>query len=816
MYLSRYRHQIFPTIFIIINMLFLGGCITLTDFEASHDQNSHVIGVVRDDENIGQSFISRRQRLNSIFLWLNLETDSIDQNGILNVNLYYTPDDQDPIAVVPVSFGSVAAYNPVKIDIPPHINQVDQRYFIELTTSGGAVQVFGKSENSYPYGQTYINRIPANSDIAFRLTYDYNLSSVFLDIKNILRKSWLIFPIAITLFMPGWLLINISGLNKHFDFGETTALSISLSLALIPVLMTWTTPFNLSWSSYSISILAGILLIISIYRLVRQSKYELFSKNKLDLALVGIFAATLFVRLAMIRDLTAPAWVDSVHHGVITRLILEKGGFPETYLPYINIGNAHYHPGFHSILAVFLWLSNLEIHTGMLVFGQVINALSIFSVYLFTKTFTKDRTAAIFAAIITGFFSPMPAYYTSWGRYTQLIGLLIFPAVLALIKLLLDKYLNLSAKKISIEPIWLTFITAIACGGVTLTHYRVAAFLFLFIGILFVFRLFSHIRSATLQYIWYDLSKLTVFTFIAILITLPWLPSAIKTLILPKVNKWTGVSIPAFSDFSWGYLTSALGQYTLVLAIAGTIWGLVQRKKFPLVFSIWIGLLFFVANLGALRLPGGGLINNTSVEIALFVPISALCGYLLSQVFTLWRKVLPQRWHPIYNSSICAIIVVLIFIAITQLMPILNPVTILYKENDGQAIAWINKNVPQKETFLINPFAWGYGLYAGNDGGYWITPLTGNKTIPPPVLYGLDNSVEKIERINEISQFVIDNGSDADKLYKYLQSFDIRYIYIGDRGGVLSAKALNKSNLFEQVYNQNSVGIFKLTDTQLK
>ena len=30
-------------------------------------------------------------------------------------------------------------------------------------------------------------------------------------------------------------------------------------------------------------------------------------------------------------------------------------------------------------------------------------------------------------------------------------------------------------------------------------------------------------------------------------------------------------------------------------------------------------------------------------------------------------------------------------------------------------------------TVLINPFTWGYGLYAGNDGGFWISPLAGRK-----------------------------------------------------------------------------------------
>ena len=35
------------------------------------------------------------------------------------------------------------------------------------------------------------------------------------------------------------------------------------------------------------------------------------------------------------------------------------------------------------------------------------------------------RIGGLAAALIVGVFTPMPAYYTSWGRYTQLAALLI-------------------------------------------------------------------------------------------------------------------------------------------------------------------------------------------------------------------------------------------------------------------------------------------------------------------------------------------------------------------------------------------------------
>jgi hypothetical protein len=114
--------------------------------------------------------------------------------------------------------------------------------------------------------------------------------------------------------------------------------------------------------------------------------------------------------VVMARDLSAPAWVDSIHHAAITRLILEKGGYPSTYAPYIDIDATEYHAGFHSVLASFQWLSGLDSPEAMLLLGQVLNALIVFAVYLLAVALTHHRSAGLGAAAIAGLFTPMPAY----------------------------------------------------------------------------------------------------------------------------------------------------------------------------------------------------------------------------------------------------------------------------------------------------------------------------------------------------------------------------------------------------------------------
>ncbi len=285
------------------------------------------------------------------------------------------------------------------------------------------------------------------------------------DLATSLPDWWLALPLLLLLFSPGRLLletVDAIGRSRRFlklersgqcesflavwDWSERLALSLGLSLAIIPLLMLWTTTFGWHWSRAAVwtaAVLTVLALAALIWRRLRREKpggdsERLPGPDRYDLALLAIFGLALAVRLMMVRDLAAPAWVDPVHHTTIVRLIVEQGAYPPSYEPYVRALHASYHAGFHSLVATFHWLSGLEISRAMLLLGQVFNALSVLAVYLLTTSLTKDRLAGLFAALATGFLCSMPAYYASWGRYTQLTGLLVLPVCAALLMRLLS------------------------------------------------------------------------------------------------------------------------------------------------------------------------------------------------------------------------------------------------------------------------------------------------------------------------------------------------------------------------------------------
>ena len=831
------------------------GCVTMNDPEASQEYRADVVAAASPGHIVGQTFISRRPGMNTIQLWLRPEPNSAPPNGTLAFQLYHSPQDTSPLVTRLVSFDYVSKNNPVSLTFPSLPDPAGQSYYLTLKTTDGVVQALGRGEDSYPSGQALVGGKPQDADLSFRLGYDYGPAAMLADFQRALTNAWLFIPMVLTLWLPGRLLLHFFGQQGRFDWGERTALSVGLSLAVIPILMTWTSLVGVPWSQIGVWVITLALTGLYIWLWWRERatssppgdaldrcSFTQTEKGKgqwINLALGAVFISTLVVRLAMARDLSAPPWVDSVHHAMITRLIVELGRFPPTYAPFLNIETANYHPGFHSQLAVFHWLSGMDIATAMLLFGQVLNALTVFAVYLFTTTFTEDRVAGVVAALIAGLFTPMPAYFTSWGRYTELASLVMLPAAMALIKLLLDlkkpgqQDVTLNAIETpqdypgEIAPsqstsstitgnsgitLWrLVLPAAIACGGLFLTHYRVIIFLACLIIAYLLGQVFYYIRERRLwSSLLMDVGLLALVALVAIGLTLPWWPSTLRTLVIRNISWGQGTVTAAFSDFSWGYLTSALGKYALELAGAGLVLAIILRPRFAFTMVVWVGLLFGLANLGVFGLPAQGFINNTSVEISLFLPVAALVGYLAGRMVYFIQRLLPARWHWVWHTSLAAAGIILALFAARTLMPILNPITMLFREVDRPAMTWIQENIPPDETVLINPFWWGYGLCAGSDGGYWIVPMAGRKTMPPPALYGISNTKANIQQISEVCTQVMAHNADPQGLHDELVTQGIHYVYIGGRGGVLYPEQMVNSGLFKELYHQDGTWVLEV------
>lgn len=810
---------VLPTLFISI---LLSGCSTFFDPESSLEYNADQVGMVNSTSKIGQLITSRHTRINGITIWLSrTNNDNNDAIRQLTLGVYESQISENPIATTTVSTRSITQYTPVQISFPPITKPDSGSIFIEITSQDEII-VHGRLEDSYPGGQAYHNRVPIDADIAFRLTYLYDIHDLWDDLLNIRSQIDLLLSLLTIILIPGYSIVRVFHLNRIFPATVQLAFSVGFSLALLPLLYLFGTHLGIKITQHLIQgfiIICALIILITYlpdrynpntFRVLRNIK-EFFRKplNKHTLSEILIFTSLLIilfiaflVRMIMIRDLATPAWVDSIHHGMITRLILENGSLPQTYLPYLDIETTLYHPGFHSSLAAFISLSGVDISHGMLLMGQVLNASMALSVYMLTASLTRKPVAGLLAALITSTLTAMPAYYTSWGRYPQLTGLIILPIPFVLMTTANNQFSR-------VKKIFLLICAAIATAGLLLVHYRVASFLACLLISWFIIEFFVSRGNLkrSLKYLFFNV---TPFIILTVVLAFLWLIPVIRDTILPRMRpNHSEASLVFFSDFSWHYLTPIFGKQVIALAILGIIWGLLNKQKVAAVMIGWVLLLFLIANLDALNLPGGSFVNNSSVTIMLFIPLSVMAGFIIEKIFNLWKEYFIGYMRYFFIIAVIIFSTIVSISGSRQMISILNPTTLLSRQEDLAALKWIDENIPDDNVILINPFSWGYGLFAGNDGGGWIPTIAGNQTIPPPVLYGLGSEMNK-SNINQICQEVIRIGTSPDDLWKYLTENNIYYIYIGARGGVISPHNLEASSHFESIYHRENTWLFHI------
>lgn len=826
-YLNRFSIK---ACLLFLGIFFLSSCATLSDPETTQTYHTDMVGYADGTHSLQQTIQTRQKRIDGIFLWLQSTPDSNSQDGKITFELYNPPEASSPWATTSIKPSTYRPDQPVLIIFKPVANTSSGSYKLVITARDCTLQVFGRAEDAYAQGTASQDDAILPADIAFRVKYKYDVQALWEDFISIFPQSWLIVITFLFFIAPGSLLLSKLKVDQFFNPAERIGLVVAINIALPVCIMEWSSLFDFKWTKGAVwCVYVGVVIIYIFLRMkaIQQAvKQNLllqdpstswlmqlalwFRKNRFLIALILIFIITLTVRLIMVRDLAAPPWVDSVHHALLTRIIMEQGKFPETYSPYIVADNARYHPGYHVMLAVFQWLSGLEMQTGMLLFGQLLNAFMVFGVFLFAITFTGNSKTGLFAALIVALFTPMPAYYTSWGRYTQLAGLVILPAAFALINFILSPEFNSLANRN--HRISIIFLASLLCASLFITHYRVIIFLALLLFALWIMRGTRSIKNRLFRKtIIGDLFLILSVVVIAVVLSSPWLPGALAEFIVPRIES-TLKGDSAFAGHSWAYLTAGLGTWTCYLAIAGVLFGIFKRKNFTWVLILWIVFLFLMANMNMLKLPMSGYINNTSVEIALFLPIAVFGADFLVFVINLVGRVFSGKWNYFYNGILFIGIIIISVFGAQKLIPILNSDTVLLHHADIPAIHWIENNIPAEETISINPFAWGYGLFTGADGGFWITPLSGRKTMPPPLLYGFDTQGEIAKYITQTSKEILLKGGDPVALSHLLVSENIRYVYLGARGGVFSHQKLMESDLYELIYNENGIWIFELVE----
>ena len=593
----------------------------------------------------------------------------------------------------------------------------------------------------------------------------------------------------IVLFLPGYALL-VWFPRKDKDPIQILAEVLGLSLALTSLAGLAAFIVNLHLSGYHIGALYLLAALLAAWGQVRRRPS--FSLSLQQLFILGAFFLVILWRFYQIRDLVLPAWVDSPHHVLIVRKIMETGGVPADLSPYLPIP-FYYHFGFHLAAALFAFWGRFSPAEAVLILGQILNAAIFLSVYRLGLTLWGDQGRSLLAALLVGFVSQMPAYYAAWGRYPLITGLVLLPLVIAR---------ALEIKQAEIEKPQI-IVLSLLMGGLILSHYLTAFLFLIFFGLLFLSLLYEGNRTSLQKGL-----VLMAGVFGGLLLTSPWIYrvwSKAGIFVHLKTN-WPGQPLNQlyFEDYG-SYLLYLLGpvrNYCLVV-LAGL--GLLQifKDRHQRIFGLWTLLL----GLGAL--PWGARLapfRPDHLTIVLFLPLCLLAAQAL---VTLADRLKSLRWSPWARPIGLLFLGALFCWGLWETESIIKPETVLADQADLQALRWIEKNIAPEARFLINGTPWAWGIYRGVDGGMWIQPLTGRWTILPPIFYGFGGRAYA-SKINQLAARVSRITGCTTAFWDLVRETHLTHIYLKSGRGSLIPEAFRSCPGIELVYNHNGIFIFSL------
>jgi hypothetical protein len=643
--------------------------------------------------------------------------------------------------------------------------------------------------------------------------------------------------LTLLLFGPGYLVERRVRVFAQPAMLVRPAIWLGLSLSLIALLYEWATTIGLALTLPILAALAGLCAIGVIWALWRDlhpftlsSRHLVISSSGHLLALLAVFALTLWTRFMQIRDLALPPWVDSVHHALMIRVAAEGGLAPYSLRPYLPVDDIPYHWGYHVLIATLMRLSGADLPWAMLWSGQILNALQVLAVAALAAYLWRRPQAGIIAGLVVGLLSIMPAYYLSWGRYTQLTGLLLLPPA----AIIWDAGLRSPSRRLAVY-------LALVLAGLSIVHFRILIFTLGLLGAIGLVWAAQAERRHLRARLGFALASAVV----AVGLALPWLWLIARRALAPAFQQPAlQLGEGSYNALNDGLLWAGDNRILIALALAATLWGIRRRARPALEQLIWVALLVLLANpwLATYLLPAAGaalvlhgaldrrplpfgcglamlllnpalvrlpylyLIPNDVVVISLFLPIAVMLGgggALLVEWLArggVWRR----RTVEIGTAVVFSLVALG---GAWKLRDVVNPSTVLATRADLDAITWAAEHTPADARFLINAQPWLPGVERGGDGGWWLTPLAARWTSTPPALfvYGTPDDVRAVrERAAAIARL---RPGQERELLELLERERITHVYLSARSGPLTPEMFADRRIFQPIYGHDGVTI---------
>ncbi len=824
-----------PGLFALLVLVFLTGCAPQVTGVASPTKTELVLDAAHT---LGQTFTAHHVGLSSIevFLAPNPAAPNEPNASPITLTLKTRREARDVLATAQLSAAVVQAPAYYRFNVPPQGDSRNTDYFVQIEVQGTtSLHIGSAAGDAYMDGALYQNGQAQEAQLAFRLVYDREGMFVGL-LRQMGEWAKVLFATLVVVIVPGLILLSLWRGWHQISWLERLSLSCGIGLAVIPVVLLWQ-----HFTGLKIEYLFSGLIVILVARLVswaisgvlhaRESGTLLANLRSLvgpthdllpqlcALAILGIIIVT---RFQAIGSLAAPMWGDSVHHTVITQLLIDHNGLFDSWQPYADLSSFTYHFGFHSLAAALHWVTGMPALQATLWAGQVANVMAVFALYALAIKFSgnKNAWAGVMALVVAGLLSPMPMHYVNWGRYTQLVGQVILCAAL---------YLLWWMAETRTGTLGAALLLALSLAGLAVSHYRVLLFGLVFAAVCVGWVLMAYAREKRSGHSPFALKSLALSALacaaVAFILFLPWLVnitgsslanifgSFIRT--APKNMTESAAAVNEIGSFT---LYQDVTLWALLLVCLGI--GLLQKQRAVWCIGVWCALIALITNPHWLGLPGTGIVSNFASLIAIYIPAALVIGIAAGE------NIHRITSHHFYSSRVITVASLVFIMAcgwqgVPKRLDDVQPnAGILVTHPDLRAAAWMRANLPRSAYLLVNMFAAYSGTVSvGTDGGWWLPLLAGVRTTLPPASYVFEQPARP-ELKDEVARFTaLATASNQAQpgWVDSLKAAGITHVFIGQRQGRVNygGPNLNPQQLLANpnlrvVYHEDRVYIFEV------
>ncbi len=612
--------------------------------------------------------------------------------------------------------------------------------------------------------------------------------------------QWLALGAGIVLFLgPGMLLTVVLRLHDRCDLTQRVIFSLPLSISALTVTLA---VLDLISATLTPAIFAALLALCWLVYLWMTRPLQSESAIPLRIGLLPetatfwlIAALIAVVQLVAVRSVVAQPGSDGYHHTLIAQTIAQRGALPNDLLPLTPLISYTYHYGYHATVAALHWLSGAPVLALTLLVAQLLKAGVALTAAVFAEVMIGRRSAGIVTALIVGLIAVFPTFYVNWGRNTQLTGILLLAALLAVLWLWSFG-----------RPDWrLVVAIALLATGPAFAHYRVT--------LMAVVGCSGVVISAAVARRWeraemrMRLLQIAAMGLTALTFASPWLGHvwAARSVGYPAPISQAGPGFFQLDRMGSLVLNYPTNWYVLGAAALTFLWGIWRRLAGVLAMAAWLAVLLAIA------LPGGAgeYMDPITVITSSFLPMSAMIGVAATDFVTQ-----SERWRRWRAVAVAAIILPASFYGTIRVVDAVESGAAYVQPEDIAAAAWVNEHVSEDALFMANTFWFDFlpDFIIASDAGGWLPVLAGRATIVPPMIYPVERTAEPDfnKRLVALAQIAPDMTSPA--AINLLRSAGITYIFIGQRGGRIDPAHLLVSPDYTLEYHAANTYVFRLLD----